>query len=107
LKKTNDSFGRKGLNYYFMDRGIFAKNPRHSRAGMTPKTPRWLIYYLGLAKMERIIYFAMKWHDVLKESSSPDSFKEIFLCVLCVSSAAGGEIIRPFQEWYLSRLQGI
>ena len=34
----------------------------------------------------------MKWHDVLKESSSPDSFKEMYLSVLCVSSAAGGEI---------------
>ena len=35
--------------------------------------------------------FGMKWHDVLKESSSPDSFKENYLSVLCVSSAAGGE----------------
>jgi len=34
----------------------------------------------------------MKWHDVLKESVSPDSFKEVNLCVLRVSSAAGGEI---------------
>ena len=33
----------------------------------------------------------MKWHDVLKESPSPDSFKENYLCVLCASSAAGGE----------------
>ena len=40
---------------------------------------------------------AMKWHDVLKESVSPDSFKEKYLRVLCVSSAAGGESIRPFQ----------
>ena len=37
-------------------------------------------------------YIAMKWHDVLKESSSPDSFKENYLSALCVSSAAGGEI---------------
>ena len=37
-------------------------------------------------------YIAMKWHDVLKESSSPDSFKENYLSVLCASSAAGGEI---------------
>jgi hypothetical protein len=37
-------------------------------------------------------YTAMKWQDVLKESSSPDSFKENYLSTLCVSSAAGGEI---------------
>ena len=41
-------------------------------------------------------YFAMKWHYVLKESSSPDSFKENYLSVLCASSAAGGEINQPF-----------
>ena len=35
--------------------------------------------------------FAMKWRDVLKESSSPDSFKEKYLRVLCVSSVAGGK----------------
>ena len=28
---------------------------------------------------------------------SPDSFKEKYLRVLCVSSAAGGKSIRPFQ----------
>ena len=38
------------------------------------------------------MYFAIKWHDVLKESSSPDSFKEKSLSVLCASSVAGGEI---------------
>jgi len=39
-----------------------------------------------------IISIAMKWHDDLKESSSPDSFKEKYLSVFCGSSAAGGEI---------------
>ena len=34
----------------------------------------------------------MKYPDVLKESVSPDSFKDIYLRVLSVSSAAGGEI---------------
>jgi hypothetical protein len=29
-------------------------------------------------------YIAMKWHDVLKESLSPDSFKENYLSALCV-----------------------
>ena len=43
-------------------------------------------------------YIAMKWHDVLKESSSPDSFKEKYLCALRVSSVAGGEIDLPFSE---------
>ena len=51
------------------------------------------------------------WHDILKESSSPDSFKENYLSVLCASSAAGGEIIKallgllschPFLRGYLS-----
>ena len=32
----------------------------------------------------------MKWHGILKESSSPDSFKVKYL--LCISSTAGGEI---------------
>jgi len=27
---------------------------------------------------------AMKWHDVLKESSSPDSFRGNYLCVLAL-----------------------
>ena len=34
----------------------------------------------------------MKYPDVLKESVSPDSFKDIYLRVLSVSSVAGGEI---------------
>ena len=34
---------------------------------------------------------AMKWPDGLKESPSQDSFKEKYLRVLGVSSAAGGE----------------
>jgi len=37
-------------------------------------------------------YIAMKWHDVLRESSSPDYFKENYLSALRVLSAAGGEI---------------
>jgi len=45
-----------------------------------------------LSETLSLINFAMKWHDVLKESSSPDSFKEKCLSVLCGSSAAGGEI---------------
>jgi len=49
-------------------------------------------YSLGLSLVQFRIYFAMKWHDVLKESVSPDSFKDINLCALRVSSVAGGEI---------------
>ena len=48
--------------------------------------------------------FAMQWHDVLKESLSPDSFRGNYLCVLSVSSAAGGESIRPFQGHYHATL---
>jgi len=68
LKKTNDSFGIKIII---------------------------LIFTRGLIRFK--IHFAMQWHDVLKESSSPDSFKGNYLSVLCVSSAAGGELIKPFQ----------
>jgi len=46
----------------------------------------------------------MKRHDVFKESSSPDSLKVNYLCVLCVSSAAGGELIRPFHGHYHATL---
>ena len=43
-----------------------------------------------------ILIVSNERHDVLKESSSPDSFKENNLCVLCVSSAAGGKIDQIF-----------
>jgi hypothetical protein len=33
-----------------------------------------------------------EWHDILKESGDEDSLNKNCLCVLCVSSAAGGEI---------------
>jgi len=45
-----------------------------------------------LSETLSLINFAMKWHDVLKESSSPDSYKEKHLSVLCGSSPAGGDI---------------
>ena len=43
-------------------------------------------------KMDIMLSNAETVPDVLKESLSPDSYKEKYLCVLRGSSAAGGEI---------------
>ena len=51
--------------------------------------------------------FAMKWHDVLKESVSPGSFKEINLSVLCVERSGRRDLPGPFRANIIPPFLGV